>query len=57
MAAAAIAKRAGDGVGTTGLKLNCAAVPESLLDSELFGHEAGAFTGAVRRRPGRFELD
>jgi len=38
------------------IKVNCAAVPENLLESEFFGHEKGAFTGATLKREGRFEL-
>lgn len=38
------------------IKINCAAIPENLLESELFGYEKGAFTGAVTAKPGKFEL-
>ncbi|BCA78671.1 sigma 54-interacting transcriptional regulator [Desulfuromonas sp. AOP6] len=37
------------------VKVNCGAIPESLIDSELFGHERGAFSGAISQKPGRFE--
>ena len=48
----ALSKRA----GTPFVKVNCAAIPENLLESELFGHEKGAFTGAVALKKGKFEL-
>lgn len=38
------------------IKVNCAAIPEGLIESELFGHEKGAFTGAIKRKAGKFEL-
>jgi Nif-specific regulatory protein len=47
-----LSKRAGAPL----VKINCAALPESIIESELFGHEKGAFTGAVKERKGRFEM-
>ena len=43
-------------VGRPFIKLNCAAIPLDLLESELFGHEKGAFTGAIAQKIGRFEM-
>ena len=54
--AAAMLHKRGDRHTGPFLKLNCAAVAESLMESELFGHEQGAFTGAQKRREGLFEL-
>ena len=45
-----------DRAGKPFIKVNCAALPETLIESELFGHEKGAFTGAIALRKGRFEL-
>ena len=53
--AAAIHRLSARGAGPF-LKVNCGAIAESLLESELFGHEKGAFTGAVRQKPGLFEV-
>ena len=55
LVARAIHELSGRGKGSF-VKVNCAAIPASLLESELFGHEKGAFTGAVGQKIGRFEL-
>ena len=55
LVARAIHELSGRGKGTF-VKVNCAAIPASLLESELFGHEKGSFTGAVAQKIGRFEL-
>ncbi len=48
--------RASRRAGKPYIRLNCAAIPEGLMESELFGHERGAFTGAHAKKPGRFEM-
>jgi transcriptional regulator with GAF, ATPase, and Fis domain len=53
---AQVLHNAGSRNGRPFVKLNCAAIPMDLLESELFGHEKGAFTGAIAQRVGRFEL-
>ncbi len=55
LVAAALHRRSRRAAGPL-IKVNCGAIPETLLESELFGHERGAFTGAVKRKLGRFEL-
>ncbi len=53
--ASAIHERS-DRAGGPLIKVNCGAIPETLIESELFGHERGAFTGAIKKKLGRFEL-
>jgi two-component system nitrogen regulation response regulator NtrX len=55
LAAAALHRRSARAAGPF-VRVNCAAIPRDLIESELFGHERGAFTGATERRRGRFEL-
>ena len=55
LVAEALHQRSGRAKGPL-VKVNCAAIPEPLLESELFGHEKGAFTGAIHAKPGKFEV-